>query len=143
VSLRAKDLPGAAAATAAAVQRPPGIRSSGAWVTRGVVLFRQGDTAGATEAFHRSCTEAWERTARTPRDFQEYDTAGLALCGLALCDEPGRLRQSVEAYGKARAIAPAASGAREHATTMLSFFGDAADQEILDVATRAANGENR
>jgi tetratricopeptide (TPR) repeat protein len=139
--LHGGDLSNAAAAVRAAVQQPPGIRALGAWVTHGVILFRQGDIAAARTAFHTACTEAWLRLEREPREYQSHDAAGLALCGLALCAEPNRMNRAVEAYRRARGLA-SAPGARRSAVTHLGLFGSRADPAIVAKVRRAAEGDS-
>ncbi|MEV0622019.1 toll/interleukin-1 receptor domain-containing protein [Nonomuraea sp. NPDC050404] len=137
--LHAGRLDSAAAAVSAAVHQPSGIRALGAWVTYGIVLYRQDKIGDAQAAFHIACTEAWLRIEREPREYQTYDAAGLALCGLALCDEPERIHRSVEMYRRACGLAPV-DGARQNACTHLLLFRPAAEQAILQQALDAAGG---
>lgn len=136
--LHSGDLDNAETAAQAAVEHPPGIRALGAWATYGLVLFRKDERGSARTAFHRACTEAWLRLDREPGEYVALDAAGLALCGLQLCEEPNRIQPAVEAYRKARRLAPDADGARRRAVSQLGLFGDRAAQDILDTARRAA-----
>lgn len=140
--LRTNQIAQAAAAAQAAVRLPPGPRALAAWAAYGTALFRAGDDAGARDAFYAACTEAWLRIDREPGAYQTYEVAGLALSGLAVCGEPSRLSRAVDAYRRARRIAPVA-GASRRCAIHLRLLGSEADPEVINTALRAATGEDQ
>ncbi len=57
----------------------------------GVALTRQGDVEAAQHAFREALNAADALLAQTPSAYDELDNRALALCGLALVDDPNRL----------------------------------------------------
>jgi len=70
----------------------------------GVAALRQGNHIAAREAFATALNQAHELLARTPQRYAALDTEGLALCGLALCENAEHIPAAKEAYQAARAI---------------------------------------
>lgn len=70
----------------------------------GVATLRQGDRLAAREAFATAINQCSELLARNPQFYDALDTKGLALCGLALCENPKYIPNAKEAYKAARAI---------------------------------------
>jgi len=73
----------------------------------GVVALRQGDHATAREAFTTTLRQASELLAQSPQLYAALDTKALALCGLALCENPSHIPAAKEAYQSARALTSA------------------------------------
>jgi hypothetical protein len=136
------DIGNAEAAVHTACQQPPGHAALAARALEGVVEFRKGDMPAARAAFHAACTEAWLRLQRAPGEFTVYDATGLALTGLELCGEPYRLPRAFDMYRQARRIAPvSAKGARRRSQTQLSLLDGPAHREVVEMARRAAGGD--
>jgi len=70
----------------------------------GVVALRQGDCVAAQAAFATALNQANELLARSPQLYETLDTKGLALCGLALCENAKHIPAAQAAYKAARAI---------------------------------------
>ena len=70
----------------------------------GVAALRQDDRNSAREAFATALHEADELLTRNPQFYQALDTKGLALCGLALCENSEHIPEAKVAYKAARAI---------------------------------------
>jgi hypothetical protein len=70
--------------------------------------MRHGDASGAREFFAQSIRHAEELLAQTPDLHETLDAKGLALCGLALCDDPQHVAAAMETYEAARQITSAA-----------------------------------
>jgi tetratricopeptide (TPR) repeat protein len=70
----------------------------------GVVAVRQGDRIAARAAFATALTQARDLLTRSPQLYAALDTQGLALCGLALCENAAHLPGAKEAYKAARAL---------------------------------------
>jgi tetratricopeptide (TPR) repeat protein len=79
----------------------------------GIIALRQGERETAQEAFTKSIAQADEILAKTPDFYSALDARGLALCGLALCDDrlltmdrKKKINEAVETFRAARKIAP-------------------------------------
>ena len=70
----------------------------------GVAALHLNDRMAAREAFATALNQAEELLSRSPQLYAALDTKGLALCGLALCENPGHIPAAKEAYKAARAI---------------------------------------
>jgi hypothetical protein len=70
----------------------------------GVAALRQDDRIAARKAFANALHQADELLTRTPQFYRALDTKGLALCGVALCENSEYIPGAKEAYKAARAI---------------------------------------
>jgi tetratricopeptide (TPR) repeat protein len=104
------DLPAARAAAETAWEYDELQNNHYALALLGLIALRQGDGDAAREAFAASVAQADALLAHTAQYFQALDSRGLALCGLALCEERNpvsgrnRVSQAVAAYRDARAV---------------------------------------
>jgi tetratricopeptide (TPR) repeat protein len=96
------DLPGARAAAEAASRYDEPSNNHYVWSLLGLIALRQGD--GAAAAFAEAVARAETMLANSAQNYRALDSKGLALCGLAVCGDAGRVPQAVEAYGAARLI---------------------------------------
>ena len=79
--------------------------SDNLWALLGVIALHQGDHAAAQKAFETAVDQAESLLDHTEQDYDALDNKGLALCGLALCEESSdRIPAAIEAYRAARAI---------------------------------------
>jgi hypothetical protein len=69
-----------------------------------IVALRNGEFEVAQQAFSETVIKADERLEYTDRNFDAWDTKGLALSGLALCDDPRHATTATEAFFRARQI---------------------------------------
>ncbi|MGN9911301.1 NACHT domain-containing protein [Phytohabitans sp. LJ34] len=115
---------------------PP--RAVGALSLQGIVALRQGDPDRAYVAFSRAYVSASSRLRHDGRDYAVHEQHGLALCGLALTDNPGHAGAAVEAVRLAREISGGrARGSISRIRLMLRLLGD---PEILAGVRRANEG---
>jgi tetratricopeptide (TPR) repeat protein len=70
----------------------------------GLIASRQGTAVAAQEAFAAAVSEADGLLTYAAQNYFAWDTKGLALCGLTLCDGVNRTSAAIEAYMAARAI---------------------------------------
>ncbi len=71
----------------------------------GVISLRQGNPTAAKEAFTAAITSADALLGHSKKNYDALDTRGLALCGLALCeDDRNHIPDAINAYTAARAI---------------------------------------
>jgi tetratricopeptide (TPR) repeat protein len=70
----------------------------------GLIALRQGDVAAAQEAFAEAVAQAVAMVTHSTQNFRALDSKGLALCGLVVCGDAGRVAEAIEAYKAARAI---------------------------------------
>jgi tetratricopeptide (TPR) repeat protein len=73
-------------------------------VLLGVIAIRQGDHVAARNAFATALHQAGELLIQGPQFYDALDTNGLALCGLALLENPSHIPAAKEAYQVARAL---------------------------------------
>lgn len=73
-------------------------------VLLGLIALRQGDFATARAAFAESVTQSETMLTHSAQNYTALDSKGLALCGLSVCGDAGRVAEAAEAYGAARAI---------------------------------------
>ena len=73
-------------------------------VLLGLIAAKQSDLRTAREAFAEAVERAEMLLTHSPQSFRALDSKGLALCGLAVLGEAGRVGEAVEAYRAARAI---------------------------------------
>jgi tetratricopeptide (TPR) repeat protein len=102
--LYANNLPGARAAAEAARQYDEPSNNHYVLALLGLIVLRQGDTAAAREAFTEAVAQAETMLTYSAQNFNVLDSKGLALCGLAVCGDAGRVAEAAEAYRAARAI---------------------------------------
>jgi hypothetical protein len=81
---------------------PP--RRPDVWLMLGMVGLHQSEVHMASQAFLQAVTQAETRIRYTAEDYRTLDTKALALCGLALLEDPGRLTKAAETFETARAI---------------------------------------
>ena len=112
-------------------------RALGAFALQGITAYRKGNLDKARLAFHRAHLQAETLRSRERRNYQVLDLDGLALCGLALCDDRTLLDRSVRAYRRARAIT-GEQGVVRRALRLLDELGH--DPEELSSVRRAATG---
>jgi tetratricopeptide (TPR) repeat protein len=106
----------------------------------GIIVLRQKEVAIAYQSFMRAITQANEILAKTPEFYRALDAKGLALCGLALCDDRKHGTDAFETFRKARKLAPHAGIIR----SMLRLFDELVkcDEEgILKDVRKAAEGK--
>src|SRR5207248_2516442 len=70
----------------------------------GLIALWQEDRAAAREAFTEAVAQAETMLTHSAQNFNALDSKGLALCGLAVCGDAGRVDEAVEAHRAARAI---------------------------------------
>ncbi|HND50680.1 MAG TPA: hypothetical protein PLL95_19065, partial [Anaerolineales bacterium] len=71
----------------------------------GIIALRQGDEVTARGAFVRAIRQADEILSKTEEFYSALDAKGLALCGMAICENKIYAAEAVEAFRKARNIA--------------------------------------
>jgi tetratricopeptide (TPR) repeat protein len=74
----------------------------------GIVACRQEDLGVAREAFTAAIVKADEQLGMTPDLYAALDVKALALCGLALCANPGQIPAARTAFIAARSVTGAA-----------------------------------
>lgn len=115
---------------------PP--RAVGALSLQGIVALRQGDPDRAYVAFSRAFVSASSRLQHDGRDYAVHEQHGLALCGLALTDNPGHADAAAKAFRRAREISGVeARGSISRIRLMLKLLGD---PDILAGVSQANEG---
>jgi tetratricopeptide (TPR) repeat protein len=79
-----------------------------AWLLRGAVELHRGDCASAREALQTSLRHCNEMLSRYSRNYDALDVKGLALCGLAICDNGPQIEAARAAFAAAREISSGA-----------------------------------
>jgi len=105
----------------------------------GIVSLRQNDEASAREAFHAAIGQSNDLLSRNPNRFGAFDVKGLALCGLALCENVKHAALAKEAFQAARALNSAAGIVRR----TLRLFDELAKSDktgVLQEVRAAAAG---
>ena len=77
---------------------------------------------------------------KAAQNLSALDTKALALCGLALCGDPGQVAAAVEAYKAARRISRAA-GATASALKTFDALAEADAEGLLTEVRQAAAGQ--
>ena len=72
---------------------------------QGIIFLRQGNVNLAIQAFTSAIIRADEILAKTPEYYSALDARGLALCGLAICDDKKYVADANDAFHNARKIA--------------------------------------
>jgi tetratricopeptide (TPR) repeat protein len=133
--LCAGNLNAASEAADAAAKYRHSRRALGAFALQGITAYRKGDLDKARLAFHDAHLQADTLRSRERRNYQVLDLDGLALCGLALCEDRTLLDRAVRAYRAARAITHQ-PGVVGRALCLLDELGR--DTEELSSVRRAA-----
>jgi hypothetical protein len=106
----------------------------------GIALVRQGHAEGAKRVFSEAFESAGRRLQATDDDYGALDTKALALCGLALVDDPRQADQAKASFAAARAITRAEGIVRR----VLGLFDALAicdDAGVLQPVRPAAGGD--
>jgi hypothetical protein len=74
------------------------------------------------------------------QNYAALDSKGLALCGLALTEDPKRIAEAVAAYRAARAVAKA-KGIVQRVLRLFDAFAQADHHGVLAPVRAAADGE--
>lgn len=98
------NLSGARAAAEAARQYDEPGNNYNILALLGLIALRQEDVAGAREAFTEAVTQAETMLMYSAQNYVALDSKGLALCGLAVCGDIGRVAEAAEVYRAAREI---------------------------------------
>ena len=109
------------------------------WTATGIIRLRQGEPVAARKAFACGLAEADGLLERCGQNFAALDTKGLALCGLALCEDEGHLTAAEEALGAARKITQA-KGAVAKVLNRFDALALVDMKPILPPARKAAEG---
>jgi tetratricopeptide (TPR) repeat protein len=116
------------------------LSSDGACLIQGIAALRQGDRPAALEALSSALKEADSLLSRNPKKYDSLDVKGLALCGLALCEDIKHLPAAKEAFEEARAIS-SAPGVVQHILRLFDALAVADTVGVLRGIRRAAAGE--
>jgi hypothetical protein len=114
--------------------------TAAAWTTTGIIRLRQGEPVAANKAFACGLAEADSLLERCGQNVSALDTKGLALCGLALCEDKGHLTAAEQAFGAARKIAQA-KGVVARVLNQFDALARADMDGILSPARKAAEGQ--
>jgi tetratricopeptide (TPR) repeat protein len=106
----------------------------------GIALLRQGRLGGAREAFREASSAAESLLAHTHDSYDELDTKGLALCGLALLEDETRVDGAIEAFRAARALTRA-EGIVARVLRLFDILAARDEAGILAPVRPAAAGE--
>ena len=136
--LCAGNLNAASEAADAALKYRRSRRDLGAHALRGIIAYRKGDLEKALWSFQDAHVQAELLRSRERRNYQVFDLDGLALCGLALCDDRRQFDHAVRAYREARAITREQAVVRR-AVGLLDEFRH--ESEELSRVRRAAAGD--
>jgi tetratricopeptide (TPR) repeat protein len=129
----------ALSAADAARRRRASRRALPAYTLYGIAALRNGDRALARSGFEEAHREAMRLRQRHKRHLGALDGDGLALCGLALCDEPAWLDQAVASFGAARTVS-SERGVVCRIVRLLDELRVADEQGLLSNARKAALG---
>ncbi|MGW6194816.1 tetratricopeptide repeat protein [Kribbella sp. NPDC055110] len=105
-------------------------------VIEGIALLYLGRVREATGAFRAAVDAADQLLSLATGNPDALDARGLACCGLAITDEPARVREAVDAFRRARAVHTAAGTVAE-VTRMLARLGAADEHGVLTTALAA------
>jgi tetratricopeptide (TPR) repeat protein len=106
----------------------------------GVASLRQGDRIAAQKAFATALHQADKLLTLSPQYYEILDTKGLALCGLALCENSEHIPTAKEAYKTARTI-NSDSGTVGQVLQLFDALAQAAMGGILTEVRAEAAGE--
>jgi tetratricopeptide (TPR) repeat protein len=127
----------AASEAADAASKYRNCRALGAHALRGITAYRKGDLEKTRFAFLDAHVLSGRLSRRERRNYQVFDLDGLALCGLALCEDHKLFDDAVRAYRAARAITRE-QGVIRRALCLLDEFHH--QSEELSRVRRAAAG---
>jgi tetratricopeptide (TPR) repeat protein len=106
-----------------------------------VIALRQDDQAAAQEAFAEAVSRADAMLSHSEQNYDVLDVKGLALCGLALCEENSDyIPTAIEAYRAARAINKDA-GIVQRVLRLFDALAQTDSEGVLAKARMAAAGE--
>ena len=134
------DLINARATIEAALQYDEPTNNHNITALQGIIALRQGERATAQEAFTKSIAQAGEILAKTPEFYSALDAKGLALCGLAICDDKKYIPDAIETFRAARKIAPHA-GVVKSALRLFDELVKCDTEGILKDVRNAAEGK--
>ncbi len=96
--LYSDDLPAARTAIEAARQYDEPDNNHHVLALLGLITLRQDDKTVAQEAFEAAVAHAEKLLGYTDQNYTAWDTKGLALCGLALCEPAGDTDEQIQTY---------------------------------------------
>jgi tetratricopeptide (TPR) repeat protein len=131
------DLSLARAAAVKAAGYAPTRWSHSAPLLRSIVLLRQGEIEAASLAFQDTIDEADERLETEQSSFIALDAKGVALAGLALCGDQGRITGAVAAFDAARAMTRA-KGVTTRVCRLLDVLAPTDEAALLERVREAA-----
>jgi tetratricopeptide (TPR) repeat protein len=99
-----EDLPNARAAAEAARRYDVSPNNHNVLALLGLIALRQGDLDAGREAFASAVARADVMLKRTAGNYDALDAKGLALSGLAMCEDGRRVPEAIAVYRAARAI---------------------------------------
>jgi tetratricopeptide (TPR) repeat protein len=138
--LYAGELAAACEAIDGARERDYPKNTAAAWAATGIIRLRHGETVAAGEAFQRGLAEADGLLALSGQNLSALDTKGLALSGLALCEDQRHLTAAAEAFGAAREITRA-KGVVASLLNQFDALARADEKGVLKSVRAAAAGE--
>ena len=106
----------------------------------GVIALRQGNQAAARQSFTVAMDHVEALLSAYAQNYQALDSKGLALCGLALTEDPKRIAEAVAAYRAARAITKA-TGIVQRVLHLFDALAQADTYGVLAPVRAAAAGE--
>jgi tetratricopeptide (TPR) repeat protein len=107
----------------------------------GVIALRQGDSASAKDAFETAVKASDALLDHNEQNYGALDAKGLALCGLALCDEDTNyIPDAISSYEAARSITRA-PGIVERVLQLFDELAKADTQGLLSGVREAAGGK--
>jgi tetratricopeptide (TPR) repeat protein len=106
----------------------------------GIALAREGRVEEARHAFRDAANAADALLAHTAEAYDELDNRALALCGLALADDPAWVSEASEAFRAARAIT-CAEGIVARVVRLFDALAVSDETGILAPVRPAAAGE--
>lgn len=107
----------------------------------GVIALRQGDSASAKDAFEAAMEASDDLLGHNEQNYGALDAKGLALCGLALCDEDiNYIPDAISSYEAARSITRA-PGIVGRVLRLFDELAKADTQGLLSGMREAAGGK--
>jgi tetratricopeptide (TPR) repeat protein len=107
----------------------------------GVIALRQGDSTSAKDAFETAVKASDALVDHNEQNYGALDAKGLALCGLALCDEDTNyIPDAISSYEAARSITRA-PGIVGRVLRLFNELGKADTQGLISGVREAAGGK--
>jgi tetratricopeptide (TPR) repeat protein len=107
----------------------------------GVIALRQGDSASAKNAFKAAVEASDALLGHNKQNYDALDAKGLALCGLALCDEDTNyIPDAISSYEAARSITRA-PGTVRRVLRLFDELAKADTQGLISGVREAAGGK--